>query len=282
MRFFFKSKRFKIILAIVLILSLIGGVTGVVLVTAPQSDILGAIIRPVQSAADSVAGAVGGFFDQMQENQAVLDENEQLKEQAAQDRYKLADYEELQRQNEFYKEFLGIKEDHPSFSFEPAMVIARDTAQPFGTFTINKGSLAGVEQYDPVITSAGIVGYVGQVSATQSVVKTVLHPDINISVLDNRTRDSGNLTGDAALAQDGTCKMIYLPRDNAVAAGDLIVSSGEGGVFPAGLIVGTVTEIKASGNDTGYYAVIRPAEQPEEVDDVMVLTDFEGQSHLAE
>lgn len=281
MRFFFKSKRFKVILAIILILSLIGGVTGVVLATAPQSDILGAIIRPVQSAADSVAGTVGGF-DQMQENRAVLDENEQLKEQAAQDRYKLVDYEELQRQNEFYKEFLGIKEDHPSFSFEPAMVIARDTAQPFGTFTINKGSLAGVEQYDPVITSAGIIGYIGQVSATQSVVKTVLHPDINISVLDNRTRDSGNLTGDAALAQSGTCKMIYLPRDNAVAAGDLIISSGDGGVFPEGLMVGTVSEIKASENDTGYYAVIRPVEELDEVDDVMVLTDFEGQSHLAE
>ena len=74
--------------------------------------------------------------------------------------------------------------------------------------------------------------------------------------------------------------MMYLPRDNSVAAGDIIVSSGEGGAFPKGQIIGTVTEVKTSGNDLGYYAVIKPAVDILNVEEVMVITRFDGQTTL--
>lgn len=263
-----------------LVIALIGGAAGIFMITAPQSDILGAIARPFQSAANAVYSFFSDLSESFSESDKLRRENEELKEQLAKANYDLTDYEDIQRQLDFYEDYLKIKSENSSFEFQPAVVIGRDTSQPFGTFTLNAGTSAGVELYDPVITSEGLVGYVGEVSLTQCVVKTILNPSLNVSALDNRTVDSGNVTGDAALAESGMCKITYLPRENSVAAGDFIISSGEGGVFPKGQIIGTVTEVKSSGNDLGYYAVIKPAVDVKTVEEVMIITAFDGQQSL--
>ena len=280
MRFFFKSKRFKVFLTVILVIALVGAGTGIFLFAAPQSNIFGAIARPFQSAATAVSDFVTGTVSKFTNAEKTEQENKELKEQLAQANYDLTDYEDIKRQLDFYEDYLKIKNENMSFEFQPAVVIGRDTAQPFGTMTINAGTAAGVELYDPVITSQGLVGYVSETTLTQSVVKTILNPTLNVSALDNRTVDSGNITGDNILALDGMCKMMYLPRDNSVAAGDFIVSSGEGGAFPIGQIIGTVTEVKSSGNDLGYYAVIKPAVDILNVEEVMVITRFDGQTTL--
>lgn len=280
MRFFFKSKRFKVFLTVILVIALIGAGTGIFLYSAPQANILGAVARPFQSAATAISGFVTGTVDKFANASSYEQKNRELKEQLAQANYDLTDYEDIKRQLDFYEDYLKIKNENTSFEFQPAVVIGRDTAQPFGTMTINAGTAAGVELYDPVITSQGLIGYISEITLTQSVVKTILNPTLNVSALDNRTVDSGNITGDAVLALDGMCKMMYLPRDNSVAAGDFIVSSGEGGVFPKGQIIGTVTEVKSSGNDLGYYAVIKPAVDILNVEEVMIITKFDGQTSL--
>ena len=280
MRFFFKSKRFKALLSIILVIAVLGGLARVFMFTAPQSNIFGTIARPIQSAATAVSDFFGGIANRFSNSGEFEQKNKELQEKLDEANYNLTDYENVKRQLAFYEDYLKIKKENESFEFQPAVVIGRDTSQPFGTFTINAGSSAGVSLYDPVITSAGLVGYVGEVSLTQSVVKTILNPTLNVSALDNRTVDSGNVTGDATLARDGLCKITYLPRENLVAAGDFIVSSGEGGVFPKGQIIGTVEQVKSSGNDLGYYAVIKPIVDIATVDEVMVITAFEGQKSL--
>ncbi len=263
-----------------LVIALIGGATAVFAINAPQSDIFGTIARPFQSAANAVYDFFSGTAENFSSSEKLKQENEELKDQLAKANYDLTDYEDIKRQLDFYEDYLQIKKENTSFEFQPAVVIGRDTTQPFGTFTINAGSSAGVSLYDPVITSQGIVGYIGEVSLTQSVVKTILNPSLNVSALDNRTVDSGNVTGDAQLVESGLCKITYLSRENSVAAGDFIISSGEGGVFPKGQIIGTVTEVRSSGNDLGYYAVIKPAVDVFNVEEVMVITSFDGQSSL--
>ncbi len=283
MRFFFKTIRFKVISAIALILVVCIVIFGVLTDwSAPQSSFLSAVLSPFQKLASSVSGAVGGFFDNLESSDTLNEKIDQLEEELAKKDYQLIEYEDALRQNEFYKDFLEIKENNPSFQFASAVVIARDTSDPYGTFTIDKGTLDGVSVYDPVITAKGIVGYISDAYSTQSTVMTVLNPSINISVLDNRTRDSGNVSGDMSLAGDMLTKMSYISRNNTMAAGDYIITSGAGGVFPAGQIVGTVKEIKSSDSAVSYYAVIEPAMDISSVSDVMIITDFEGQSSLAD
>ena len=279
MRHFLKSKKFIAIAAIALILAVtvtVCGVTGVL--SAPQSNILSSLLSPAQKAVAAVSDSIGSFFDNMQRSAELQKKVDELEEELAEKNEELKDYENAVRQNEFYKDFLKIKEENPSFEFVSAMIIARDTSDPYGSFTINKGTLDGVTVFDPVITSAGVVGYISDAYSTQSVVMTILNPSINISVSDNRTRDTGNVCGDMEYAEKGMTVMKYVSSTNTIASGDFIITSGAGGVFPAGLTVGTVDEVRTSKNTVSCYAVVNPAADFSRLSDVMVITDFDGKA----
>ena len=186
----------------------------------------------------------------------------------------LIEYDEVIRQNEFYKDFLDIKENNKDFKFSPARVISKNNNDTFATFTIDKGTVDGVKVYDPVITSDGLVGYISDAYANQSTVMTVLNPKINVSAIDNHSRDTGNIHGDAALSIDGYTKMEYISSDNTISSGNYIVTSGEGGIFPSSLIIGTVVEVKTADNKISCEAVIQPIVNFSKLSDVMVITDF--------
>lgn len=282
MRRLFRSKKFKIILSLTLTLAVItvvfGSLTGW---SSPQSVVVSAIVKPVQSAAARVTEAVESVFANFEDKKELREENRELRSQINELTKELADFEDTVRENEFYKKYLEIKETHSDYQMQPAMVIARDNTDPYCSFTINSGLGDGVALYDPVITDAGLVGYITEVTASQSVVMTVLNPDINITAVDNRTRDSGNITGDASVAADGWCTLTYLPKGNAVAAGDYIITSGAGGIFPEGHIVGTVKSVRQNTGDLTAFAVVEPIVDPTTVTEVMVITEFDGQGALS-
>ena len=144
---------------------------------------------------------------------------------------------------------------------------------------INKGSLNGIAANDPVRTEAGLVGYVSQTGLTTSKVVTVLSAELTAGALDNRTNDSGILSGTAELAGEGLTKFYNLSRSCNIAVGDYVVTSGEG-IFPAGLLIGTIKSIGSDKYNTSIYANIEPFVDFSEIKSVMVITDFEGQGGL--
>ena len=191
----------------------------------------------------------------------------------------LAELEELKNQNEFYKDYLDIKDNNPDFIFTDAKVIAVDSQDPFKGFVINKGSADGISRNDPIITDAGLVGYVTEVGITTSKAATILSPEITLGAIDNRTSDSGIVSGTLAFAESDYTRIYNLSRSCNIAIGDYVVSSGEG-IFPEGLLIG---EIKAVGSDlynTSIYAEVEPFADIENIREVMVLTDFEGKGGL--
>ena len=102
----------------------------------------------------------------------------------------------------------------------------------------------------------------------------MLNPKINISAIDNHSRDTGNVTGDASLSVDGFTKMIYISSENTMSSGNFVITSGEGGIFPKGLIIGTVVEVKTSQNKISCEATIQPIIDFNKINDVMIITDF--------
>ena len=278
MRFFFKSRKFKmaaIITAIVLVISIIARVAGGVI--SPQSNLLSILVAPFQRMATSVSNSVQDFFGKMGDNEALILENSQLKEQINSLNGKVADYDEMKTQNEFYKDYLGIKDNSPDFQFCDAVLISRDTTDAFGGFTIDKGSLQGVELYDPVITDEGLIGYVTSVGLTSSKITTLLDPSLNCSAVDSRTGDAGVVTGDLSSAEKGLCRLNNLQRSAAVAVGDYIVTAG-GGVFPKGLLIGKINNISQDDYTAALYAEIEPFVNTADIRQVMVITDFTGRT----
>ena len=278
MRFFFKSRQFKtaaIIVAVVLIISIIARALGGIL--APQSNLLGVFIAPFQKIATTISAAVQDFSQKIGDNEKLILENAELDEQISELQEKVADYDEIKNQNEFYKDYLGIKEQNPDFHFTDAVIISRDTTDTFGGFTIDKGSLQGVECYDPVITDKGLVGYVTSVGLTFSKVTTILDPAISVAAVDSRTGDAGVITGELSFAEKGISKLTRLQRTAAVAVGDYIVTAG-GGVFPQGLLIGKIGSISQNEYTSELYAEITPFVPLSEIRQVMVITDFTGRS----
>lgn len=278
MRDFFKSPRAKILLAVLVVLfAFLLNATRSGGISTLLSQVMGAISAPFQKLASSFSGAAIGALDQyihindiLAENEALREENQQLKEQ-------LVDFEKYKSENEQYRNFPDVTDE--SIQFEPASVIGRDINNRFHAFTIDKGSLVGVEVGDPVITKEGLVGKIYEVGATYSKVRTILDVTTNVGVYDSARMDTGILTGDVQLAGEGQCKMTYIPRDSTAAAGDLIVTSGVAGVYPEGLIVGSILEIHPESDGTSLYAVVQPAADIRTIKNVFVITDFAGQTH---
>lgn len=282
MRDFFRSLKFKILLIVLALLF------GFLLAAAAMGGeslpnrLLGYIVTPIQTLSSRISGAVSDFFNTWWNAGAIQEENQALLEKLNTLREQMVDYEQVKRENEQYKQYLSLKEENPDFTFEPASVVGRSANDAFGSFVINRGSLHDVSLYDPVITDAGLVGYISEVSSTFSRVSTVLDQDLRVGCYNIRTRDTGVLTGSIDLAQQGLCQMMYLSRDSLSAAGDLVVTGGTNGIFPEGLIIGSILQVEPDERGISLNATVRPVVFIQEVDDVFVITSFLGQGSSLE
>lgn len=277
MRFFFRTRQFKIILAVFLIVT-IASLTFAIAAhrMSPLSDAAGVITAPFKNAFTAVSNSVRDFFRAYNDGNELMIENSKLQKEINELRKKVADYENTKNQNDFYSKYLGIKEKNPDFTFVPATLISRDKSDKYKGFLINKGSASGVSLYDTVITDAGLVGYITEVGTTTSKVTTVLSPNISLGALDSRTSDSGVVTGDFELAENGQCKMINLSRSSGVAMGDYVMTSGEG-IFPDGIMIGSITNIGTDPVNSSIYADIKPLVDFSSIKNVMIITSFEGE-----
>ncbi len=280
MRFFFRSRQFKIILAVTAALIAVSVICAVIGGTmSPQANIVGSITAPFRSLATKISGGVEDFFKVYTKGDELAIKNAELESEIAELREKSAEYEKAVSENEFYKKYLEIKDNNKSFVFTPATLISRDKEDPYKSFVVNKGTVNGIAENDPVITEQGLIGFVSQTGLTTSKIVTVLSPELIVGALDNRTSDSGVLSGSAELAGDGLTKLYNLSRTCNIAVGDYVVTSGEG-IFPSGLLIGTIQSIGSDKYNTSIYADIKPFVDFENLKGVMVITEFEGQGGL--
>ncbi len=281
MRAFFRSVRFKvlaIILAVLSVLMIIFSALGGW--SSPLSSVISSVTTPVQEGFNAAITYIGDFFSAPSRIRELELENATLRDEIAALTEEKIDYEDALLENQYYREYLGLKEQHEDFEFCAAKVISVDATDIYGAFTVNAGSIDGVAPYDPVITAEGLVGYVKTVSLTSSTVVTLLSPSLSVGAYDTRTDDSGIVTGSARLAEKKQCRMNNLTRDCTVAAGDNIITSGGGGIFPEGLVIGTVGNMGQDAGEITSYAVINVAADFDHMRNVMIITSFEGQSTI--
>ena len=239
-----------------------------------SGNIITIVTSPVQKLSAWISGSATDFFSNIVNSGKNAKENDELREEVTELREQLIDYEDIKDENEQLKEMLGIKDQNKDYDLEAASVIGRDPDDRYGSFQIDKGSVNGVELYDPVINRDGLIGYIGEISLTSSKVITLLSPDINVGAYGLNSGETGVVTGDNALSQKGFCKLRYLLKESNVAKGELVVSSGYSGVFPKGLIIGTVEELKPESGGVSVYAEVKPAAQIETLKQAFVLKDF--------
>lgn len=148
-----------------------------------------------------------------------------------------------------------------------ARVISRDPSRWYSTLLIDRGTRDGIRRNDPVISADGVVGRVVEATATSSRVLLISDSRSAVGVLIQRSRDAGVVEGKGG----GTVSLNYLSRAADVREGDVVVTSGLGGVFPKGLVIGTVTGILREEGALVQTAVVRPAAALDRLEELLVL-----------
>lgn len=275
MKAFFRSRLFMVLSVISVVLG------GFMIATAQQGrnmfifgDLLGVIISPVQKGVTMVGNSVSqvsGYFKGYDE---LKRENEELKMTVRSMEQAMRDNERYRQENEDFRKLLNFNMREKSFDFEPAQVIAGEVSNWFKDYTIDKGSLDGVELYDPVINTDGLVGYISEVGMTWSKVTSIIDVQSKVGAIVVKSREYGVVEGGLEYAHNGLCQLNYLNKNTMVLKGDVVVTSGLGGKFPEEILIGTVTDVGVESHGISSYAVIKPAVNFNELKQVYVIKDF--------
>lgn len=278
MRQFFKSMQFKIFI-FVISACLFGTVIAVATAdyVSPASVAVGTVFAPLQKVTSAISERLTWFSSSFASSGALKNENDRLKEKIAEYENKLVGYDEMKRKIASYEKMLEVKEANADFELENANIIGTDGADVFSSIIIDKGKSDGVDVNDPVVSGNYLVGVVKKVNESYSVVRTVLNPKVNVSAVESKTRETGYVTSDISRAEDGRCIFAGLDRTTAVSPGAIIVTSGIGGTYPKGLIIGTVSQVLQSDYDISSYAVVTPGAEITALEDVFVIKHFKGQ-----
>ena len=275
MKDFFDTWKFKILVGIAVFLAAIMAYAGANgrLTAAPQ-EILSVAVAPFQRAA-AVSNGVSSLWEKYTNIDAILEENEKLTTENAELRGQMVDYDKLKAENEAYKALTNIQEQHPEMSYVSSFVIGRDPLDSFYGFTLDQGSLDGVEANDAITSDEGyLLGVVTEVDLTSCKVMTILHPSFNAAGVVSRTRDNGIITGSADYAAEGLCILSNLSRSTLTKANDQVITTGLGGVFPPDVLVGVVQELVPEASGKSTIAVLKPGADPRTVKHVFIITNY--------
>ncbi len=279
MKGFFKTRTF---ISICIIATLLLGMT--VLDTASNGhlsfleNLAGTFVTPIQNFCATVAKYGGNLVRAYTEYDALEQENSKLKSELASAGTLIRDAEEYANENQSLKAMLGIAESHTDFEFAACLVVGSDQNGYSHTLTLNKGSADGLQKKDLVMTADGVVGYINELGLTWSKVTTVLDSSCEIGAIVTRTQDIGVLDWDYTLSEEGLLKLAYLDTGVVLTGGDAVETSGVGGVFPKGILLGRVRELRTESHGISQYAVLEPAVNVDQVRTVFVITNFESEN----
>ena len=242
----------------------------------PLTNLVNTVISPVRggvsAAADWLEGVYGYVFRYGEMEQELTD----LRARVRKLEEEVRQGEEAVRENEQLRALLDLTARHRSFVLEDVRVTARFTSNWESKLTLSKGSSAGIEAGDCVISETGVlVGIVDKVGVNWSTVSTIIDTDTEIGGIVTRTYSAGVLEGDLSLMSQGRLKLNYLPEGAQLVSGDEVLTSGRGDMFPSGLMVGQVEGVFTDPSGKTRYAVVQPAVALDTLIEVFVIKDFD-------
>jgi rod shape-determining protein MreC len=240
---------------------------------------VGVVSRPVQTAAYKVSNSVSGFFKNLFNKTDADLENARLKQELAQYEQAKLDLEELRKENERLRSMLNYSGSLGSFELVTARVIGKSNGVWFDEITLNVGRSRGIEPGMPVISGDGLVGKVTDVGANWCKVTAIIDSTVTAAAAVERTRDNCMVRGVfSASKPSGELELYYLPTGlTDLVPGDVIMTSGIGGIYPKGIKIGTVKEVMLDTDTSGTNALVTPSVDFLHLEEVMIITGTGGE-----
>ena len=229
-----------------------------------------ALVSPAQSLSSGASGASTNFFRQIVNFRQTAGENEKLKQDLATAQLDLRKAQQANVENERLKGLLNLKEQ-TGYDQVAARVIARDSSIWFNTITINRGSSSGIALNMPVVTGGGIVGRVIALSPWTAQVMMVTDEKAAAGAIVGQLSGSGALGSVRGLGNSGLIEMRYVSGLQNVEVGNYILTTGQDGIYPPGLNVGEVVQVKPGTATQPHQILIKPGAKLDQLEEVAVL-----------
>ena len=268
-------------------------IVGLLLLVFHESGLLAPVERathyvldPLQRLFSNTIESTGGIFRTVREVRDLRAEVEELRAQVDAlevENVRLREYEAEARQ---LRTLLNFASDFPISTYLGAEVVSREACDeypcgdtvglepnPYLRFvTINVGAQQGAEVGMSVVSGgAGLVGRISEVGPRTAKVRLLTDPDSAVAALLQTTRGTGLLVGQP----DGSLQLKYIPQEEEVRVGDVVLTSGLGGLMPKALVIGQVTEVQQKEYETFQTATVRPAVDFSRLELALVITGFE-------
>lgn len=233
------------------------------------------VLTPIQQAAHDTTSAIGGWLDTLGRMNSLEDENKKLRTALDSVTAENATLQQLKRENENLRAMLKFQTDRPDIKGVQAEVIGGDPTSTMEVLTIDKGTDDGVQSGMAVASPGGIlVGQTKEVKTNRATVLLITDISSSLAVATQNSLIPGVLEG--RWQKQGRLLMRHIPRDEKVENGDILLTTGIGGIFPKGLIAGQVYNVRQSDVATEKEAEAYPLAQLNALEQVLVITNSPG------
>ena len=234
-------------------------------------NIANKLVNPVQNGLTYIKNKMhrnSSFFSNINE---LKNENDILKAKNSELEEKLREFEVVKAENNTLKQYLKLTEKYSEYKTIAADVIYKDISNYSKTIVINVGKNQGIKENMTIISEAGLVGYVISSTDNTSKVQTIIDSSSKTSCLISSSRDSIVCKGN--LGENKTLNAIYIPTDAKVAGGDVVETSGLGGIYPKGIHIGKVSRVINTNNLSDRYAIVETAVDFNKLETILVITN---------
>lgn len=239
-------------------------------------NVTGIIEAPVKKVLSSTVNWFNTVYGYLYEYDSLLAENESLRSQLADAQQSARDGIEASEENVRLRQLLELREKHSDYEMESSKVVLWSSSNWSSSFTISKGSNSGIELGDPVVTEYGVVvGQITELGDTWATVSTLIDVDMSVGAFVGGSGSSGMVVGEFALMKDELCKLTFLADGAQIFVGDEILTSGSGGAFPAGLVIGTITNVQTEAGGQIEYGLVKPECDFDSLVQVFIIKSYE-------
>lgn len=205
----------------------------------------------------------------------VAEENKELKDRVAKLEAKLVKYDEIAAQNNRLRAMVSMSETLPAYSAIGARVIAISTFPSSQVIRIDAGASDGVGVDDVVLSGAGLVGRITGVTGGYAEVQLLIDSRSSVDAIDKRTRARGMIKGQGV---DDVCLVDHVVRTADIKEGDLMLTSGVGGAFPPGLLVGKIVSVSSPKVGVFRKVLMKPSTDFSTLEEVLVINKLASSS----
>jgi rod shape-determining protein MreC len=232
-------------------------------------------LGPLQMGVSGTVDEAGNVVSTIRRVRDLADQNAEYKDEIDQLQSEVVRMKDLETENADLRNLLGMKARTGPGDYVPVQVIARDDTPYVQAVTIDHGANDGIRQDEVVITNQGLVGRVETVDPTTSKVRLINDLNSSVSVrLQTDSRTTGILRGQS---QGNLMVIAYIPQTDTVSPDDVVETSGLGGVYPEGLVVGKVSRVERNDADPFQAAIVESAVALDKLERLYVLADSGGQ-----